>query len=44
MAHFTNAQGVRISGQTLELQIGESKEIGLWAFAISKDGHSMWCR
>ena len=32
MAHFTNAQGVRISGQTLDVQIGESKEIGLWGF------------
>lgn len=32
MAHFTNAQGVRISGQTLQVQVGESKEIGLWGF------------
>jgi hypothetical protein len=32
MAHFTNAQGIRISGQDLQLQIGESKEIGLWGF------------
>jgi hypothetical protein len=32
MAHFTNAQGIRISGQNLELQIGESEEIGLWGF------------
>jgi hypothetical protein len=32
MAHFTNAQGIRISGQNLELQIGESKEMGLWGF------------
>ncbi|MGI8638354.1 MAG: hypothetical protein ACR2MG_00140 [Pyrinomonadaceae bacterium] len=32
MAHFTNAQGIRISGQNLEVQIGESKEIGLWGF------------
>lgn len=32
MAHFTNAQGVRISGQALAVQVGESKEIGLWGF------------
>lgn len=32
MAHFTNAQGMRISGQNLEVQVGESKEIGLWGF------------
>ncbi len=32
MAHFTNAQGIRISGQTIDLQVGESKEIGLWGF------------
>ena len=32
MAHFTNAQGIRISGQPLDLQVGESKEIGLWGF------------
>ncbi len=32
MAHFTNAQGVRISGQALVVQVGESKEIGLWGF------------
>ena len=32
MAHFTNAQGVRISGQDLQVQVGESKEIGLWGF------------
>lgn len=32
MAHFTNAQGVRISGQDMEIRIGESKEIGLWGF------------
>ena len=35
MAHFTNAQGIRISGQDLEIQIGESKEIGLWGFRDS---------
>ncbi len=32
MAHFTNAQGARISGQNLELRVGEGKEIGLWGF------------
>ncbi len=32
MAHLTNAQGARISGQTLDVQVGESKEIGLWGF------------
>jgi hypothetical protein len=32
MAHFTNAQGIRISGQNLQVQIGESAEIGLWGF------------
>lgn len=32
MAHFTNAQGIRISGQTLDIQVGESREIGLWGF------------
>ncbi len=32
MAHFTNAQGTRISGQNLQVQVGESVEIGLWGF------------
>src|ERR1700730_12835886 len=32
MAHFTNAQGARISGQSLQVQAGESKDIGLWGF------------
>ncbi len=32
MAHFTDANNTRISGQNLEIQIGESKEIGLWGF------------
>lgn len=32
MAHFTNAQGIRISLQNLQVQVGESKEIGLWGF------------
>lgn len=32
MAHFMNAQGVRISGQSLHVQVGESREIGLWGF------------
>ena len=32
MALFNNAQGVRISGQNLQVQVGESAEIGLWGF------------
>ena len=32
MAHFVDAAGNRISLQPLKLQIGETKEIGLWGF------------